>query len=302
MYIRRDSMDSGTPHIGWMFDSKEENLKYTLVPDLETYPELVWLSKHDIFPGVLLAISVFLIAGWSGLIVGFCLSRVLVWNVTATVNSLCHQFGSQRYNTGDDSRNNGWLCLLTMGESWHNNHHYYASSARQGFFWWEIDLTYYVLKLLSKLGLIWDLKVPSAAIMRGTKQVTPNIRIRSQKLLEASDSNLLQISNSLFEFTTELKQAKRNVLSSQHQLQARQLLESLNRSSQALKTLPPKLYAMVKHETQQTIISLEVLISALNSSLQENINSAAAKLENALLQLQGLIHEFVNVNASANVS
>jgi stearoyl-CoA desaturase (delta-9 desaturase) len=75
-----------------------------------------------------------------------------------TINSLAHLFGSQRYNTSDTSRNNFLLALLTLGEGWHNNHHHYAVSARQGFYWWELDITYYVLVVLSWLGIVWDLQ------------------------------------------------------------------------------------------------------------------------------------------------
>ena len=92
------------------------------------------------------------------LIWGFFISTVLCWHATYTINSLSHLFGRQRYRTGDTSRNNWFLALLTLGEGWHNNHHYYPSAARQGFYWWEYDITYYLLKLMSWLGLIWDLK------------------------------------------------------------------------------------------------------------------------------------------------
>ena len=67
-------------------------------------------------------------------------------------------FGKQRYKTGDSSRNNWFLALITLGEGWHNNHHHYPSSTRQGFYWWEIDITYYLLKVMSWMGIIWDLK------------------------------------------------------------------------------------------------------------------------------------------------
>jgi stearoyl-CoA desaturase (delta-9 desaturase) len=67
-------------------------------------------------------------------------------------------FGWKRYQTGDESRNNFWLALITLGEGWHNNHHHYPTTVRQGFFWWEIDLTYYGLLFLEQMGLIWDLK------------------------------------------------------------------------------------------------------------------------------------------------
>jgi stearoyl-CoA desaturase (delta-9 desaturase) len=87
---------------------------------------------------------------------------VLLWHGTFTINSLSHLFGSRRYETTDTSKNNFVLALVTLGEGWHNNHHHFMASARQGFFWWEIDITYYTLKALSGLGLIWELrKVPS---------------------------------------------------------------------------------------------------------------------------------------------
>src|SRR5216684_1484492 len=103
-----------------------------------------------------------LIGGWPLFIWGFCLSTVLLWHDTFTINSLSHLFGSRRYETTDTSRNNWLLALLTLGEGWHNNHHHFMASARQGFFWWEIDITYYTLKFMSWLGIVWDLrKVPT---------------------------------------------------------------------------------------------------------------------------------------------
>ena len=75
-----------------------------------------------------------------------------------------HLFGTRRYETTDDSRNNWLLALITLGEGWHNNHHHYQSSANQGFFWWEVDLSYYALKVLSWVGVVWDLRKPPAHI------------------------------------------------------------------------------------------------------------------------------------------
>jgi stearoyl-CoA desaturase (delta-9 desaturase) len=89
---------------------------------------------------------------------GFAISTVALYHATFTINSLSHMFGSQRYDTGDTSRNNALLALLTLGEGWHNNHHHYASTARQGFFWWELDFTYYILKLFSLCGIVHHLK------------------------------------------------------------------------------------------------------------------------------------------------
>jgi stearoyl-CoA desaturase (delta-9 desaturase) len=92
------------------------------------------------------------------LIWGFFVSTVLLYHGTYTINSLSHLFGTQRFTTGDDSRNNPLLAIITLGEGWHNNHHHYQSSCRQGFYWWEIDFTYMTLYLLSNIGLVWDLR------------------------------------------------------------------------------------------------------------------------------------------------
>jgi stearoyl-CoA desaturase (delta-9 desaturase) len=103
-----------------------------------------------------------LIDGWSGLAWGFVVSTILLYHGTFTINSLSHLFGSRRYATVDDSRNNFLLALITLGEGWHNNHHHYQSSANQGFFWYEIDISYSALKVLSWIGLVWDLRKPGA--------------------------------------------------------------------------------------------------------------------------------------------
>jgi stearoyl-CoA desaturase (delta-9 desaturase) len=97
------------------------------------------------------------------LVWGFCVSTVVLYHATFTINSLAHRWGSRRYATADDSRNNAILALVTLGEGWHNNHHHYPASVRQGFFWWELDLTYGFIKMLAALGLVWDLKTVPAA-------------------------------------------------------------------------------------------------------------------------------------------
>ena len=89
---------------------------------------------------------------------------------TLLINSLAHVFGSRRFATDDDSRNNLLLALITLGEGWHNNHHRYMGTARQGFYWWEIDITYYALKALSWTGLIWDLKPVPVSIYEEARQ------------------------------------------------------------------------------------------------------------------------------------
>jgi len=151
-------------HLGWIFSRKNDVADLVKVADFARYPELMWLHKHELVPPTVLALLSVLIAGWSGLVVGFFWSTVLVYHATFCINSLAHVRGRRRYVTGDDSRNNWLLALFTMGEGWHNNHHAYQSSARQGFRWWEVDATFYLLKALSWTGVVWDLKTPPAAV------------------------------------------------------------------------------------------------------------------------------------------
>ena len=96
------------------------------------------------------------------LVWGFVISTVILYHATFAINSLSHLLGRRRYATDDESRNNFVLALITLGEGWHNNHHHYQSSANQGFFWWEIDISYYILRLLSLFGLVWDLRRPGS--------------------------------------------------------------------------------------------------------------------------------------------
>jgi stearoyl-CoA desaturase (delta-9 desaturase) len=109
--------------------------------------------------------------GWSwtgagaGLVVGFFWSTVLLWHTTFLVNSAAHVFGRRRYETSDTSRNSLIIALLTGGEGWHNNHHHYQGSCRQGFFWYEIDPTWYVLKAMSWVGIVKDMKSPPRRVL-----------------------------------------------------------------------------------------------------------------------------------------
>jgi stearoyl-CoA desaturase (Delta-9 desaturase) len=147
-------------HVGWILSTEHTHTPEKEVQDWSRYPELRWLDRNHWLPGLLLAVVCWLIAGWSGLVWGFVVSTVLLYHGTFAVNSLCQLFGSRRYDTGDDSRNNWPVALLTLGEGWHNNHHHYQSSANQGFFWWEIDISYRALWLLGKVGLVWELRLP----------------------------------------------------------------------------------------------------------------------------------------------
>lgn len=151
-------------HMGWIFSDHSET-EWKRIQDFAKYPELVWLNKYWLVPPTITGIAVFLLFGWPGLFIGFFLSQVLSWHSTYFINSLCHVWGERRFETKDTSRNNLFLALLTLGEGWHNNHHHYMNSARQGFYWWEIDITYYSLKVLSWLGIVWNLKTPPARVL-----------------------------------------------------------------------------------------------------------------------------------------
>jgi stearoyl-CoA desaturase (delta-9 desaturase) len=158
-------------HVGWIFARQHDATDLVKVADFASFPELRWLHKLEVLPAVAIAVLCFLVAGWSGLVVGFLWSTVLLYHATFCINSLAHVRGRTRYVTGDDSRNNWLLALFTMGEGWHNNHHAYQSSVRQGFRWWEIDVTFYILKALSWLGIVWGLKTPTEQVMRNEQRL-----------------------------------------------------------------------------------------------------------------------------------
>jgi stearoyl-CoA desaturase (delta-9 desaturase) len=160
-------------HVGWILSDRYSETPYDDIQDFAKYPELRWLNKHDWVGPWSLGVVCFLIGGWSGLVVGFFASTVLLWHTTFIVNSLAHVFGHRRYETEDTSRNSLLIALVTGGEGWHNNHHRYQSSARQGFRWWQIDTTYYGLWLLARIGIVKDLRpVPRRVIDEPRAQAT----------------------------------------------------------------------------------------------------------------------------------
>ena len=149
-------------HIGWVVRGAWTETDFSQVPDLAKYPELRFLNRPGVqlLPTVGLALAFLSIGGVHALVWGFFVSTVLLWHGSFSINSLSHLFGRRRYATGDESRNNWLLAILTTGEGWHNNHHHYQSAANQGFRWWELDVTYYVLRLLALFGLVWDIRRP----------------------------------------------------------------------------------------------------------------------------------------------
>ena len=180
-------------HMVWFLTHANFHTRHELVSDLSRYPELRFLDRFDVLVPLTLALLLFglgeILSVWAPalgtngaqlLVWGFAISTVVLCHATFTVNSLAHTVGHRRYATRDDSRNNFWLALLTLGEGWHNNHHHFPGSARQGFYWWEIDMTYYALCGLAALGLIWNLKPVPAAMLEARRIDRPRDRRSTQ--------------------------------------------------------------------------------------------------------------------------
>lgn len=167
-------------HLGWFMSKKYYYYNPERVRDLARYPELVFLDRYDSLVPAILFVVLFLsgvlmhtlmpqlhTSGGQMLVWGFCISTIALFHTTVLINSLCHVMGRRRFETEDNSRNSLILALLTLGEGWHNNHHHYPATARQGFMWWEIDITYYLLKLMEKIGIIWDVKgLPRSVLLK----------------------------------------------------------------------------------------------------------------------------------------
>ena len=156
-------------HVGWILSYDYQGTDMERVRDLAKYPELRFLNRWYFLPTVGFGVLTFALGSWWGFVWGFLVSTTLLWHGTFTINSLSHMFGRRRYRTTDNSKNSFLLALITMGEGWHNNHHYYQRATNQGFFWWELDLTYYVLKLLSAVGLVWDLHNPPEHVLAANR-------------------------------------------------------------------------------------------------------------------------------------
>ncbi len=145
-------------HLGWILSDEYDGYDPRRIADFSKFPELRWLDRYHLVPTVAYAVAVYLIGGWGAFLWGFLVATVVLYHGTFLINSLAHIWGTRRFATPDESRNNFLLALVTFGEGWHNNHHYFMSSVRQGVRWWEIDITYYVLRALSWVGITRDLR------------------------------------------------------------------------------------------------------------------------------------------------
>ncbi len=174
-------------HMGWILSTDLEDTDYSRIKDFSKYPELRWLNTYWMLPAVAAGAATFFIGGFFALVWGFAVAQVLCWHGTFTINSLSHLWGGRRYTTDDDSRNNPVLAVVTMGEGWHNNHHHYQVSARQGFFWWEIDATYYVLRALSVVGIVWDLHGVPAHVRADVTPTAPPTATAADEIPRLAD-------------------------------------------------------------------------------------------------------------------
>jgi stearoyl-CoA desaturase (Delta-9 desaturase) len=175
-------------HMFWILAERYQTADLSNIKDFSKYPELRFLDRFEQMIVIATATALFLIGGARALFWGFFVPTVLVWHVTFMINSLAHVWGTRRYQTSDDSRNNPLLAIVAMGEGWHNNHHHYQRSARQGFFWWEVDLSYYILKVLSWFRIVWDVQgVP--AHVRDDKTSPQRNRVQSVDVSHPATTN-----------------------------------------------------------------------------------------------------------------
>ncbi len=150
-------------HLGWILSGESLHAQTVMLgryaPDLTKDRFHVWLSKYHWVPLTLVGLGLLAIGGWKWVLWGIFLRVTLGLHSTWLVNSATHMWGSRRFPTRDESRNNWWVALLTGGEGWHNNHHAHPVSARHGLKWYEFDPNYYGIWVLKQLGLARDIKI-----------------------------------------------------------------------------------------------------------------------------------------------
>jgi stearoyl-CoA desaturase (delta-9 desaturase) len=179
-------------HIGWILSGLYDETDYSRIPDLAKFPELRWLDRNQYAATMIYAAALYAAFGWTGLVYGYFLSTVLLWHGTFTINSLMHLFGRRVFPTSDQSRNSMIFALITMGEGWHNNHHFYPSSAAQGFTWWQVDMSFSLLWLGEKIGLVKGLRrAPSLAVTEALALVRSKLDVSVETSAQAMDDDPL---------------------------------------------------------------------------------------------------------------
>src|SRR4051794_21843719 len=182
-------------HIGWFLNDAKHNVieaSNPVIRDFSKAPEILWLDRLFFLPPMMLAAVMYLAGGMPWLIWGFCLPTVTLAHATFAINTVNHLFGSRRFDTIDESRNNVITAVFAVGEGWHNNHHRFQRAARNGFYWWEFDPTWYTIRLMQVLGLAWDVQpVPSRiyeeARARRARQTAPSVLEPGPIMLELAE-------------------------------------------------------------------------------------------------------------------
>ena len=178
--------------IGWILSDKYSQTDIDRVKDLSQFPELRFLDTFFLLPPLATGAVIWVFAGYDAFLWAGIIATTFLWHGTFTINSLSHVFGTRPYRTTDTSRNNFLLALITCGEGWHNNHHFYQSTANQGWHWWQLDVSYYVIKVMQWLGLVWDVRNPPRHVVESVGQ-TPlysNIRPVLQQAAHAASESV----------------------------------------------------------------------------------------------------------------
>ncbi|MBL7480119.1 acyl-CoA desaturase [Legionella bononiensis] len=173
-------------HLGWYFTINDSATDKSYLKDWLRYPELIWIDRLEWLAPIVMMVLAYSYGalinhfypdlgtnGWQMLVWLFFIPTVCVLHGSCIVNSVLHHVGYRRFNTNDNSRNMWLLALFTLGEGFHNNHHRYQASCKQGIYWWEIDLSYYVIKLLEKLKLISNLRYFPQSILDEGQHIIP---------------------------------------------------------------------------------------------------------------------------------
>src|SRR5579871_332968 len=152
-------------HVGWLFETQGQAEKRRYCPDLAGDPVMRRINRSFRLI-VVLTLAIPFVAGWAwggslhaaaeALLWAGLVRIFLVHHVTWSINSICHFFGERRFETGDHSTNVFWLALPSLGEAWHHNHHAFPRSARHGLRWYELDPSWWLIRAMARVGLVWD--------------------------------------------------------------------------------------------------------------------------------------------------
>ncbi|HQR08997.1 MAG TPA: fatty acid desaturase [Gemmatales bacterium] len=284
-------------HIGWVLSKDYVHTDWQAIRDFSKYPELRWLDRNHWVPGLCLAILCYLVGGLSGLVWGFFVSTVITYHATFCINSFCHIIGNVRYKTTDKSKNSALMALITLGEGWHNNHHYYQSSANQGFFWWEFDVSYYMLKMLSWCGLVWDLRaVPKEKLHPKTEKLVepakaPALTSEAAPVITPIMASIQAAAHSVMQSLTHAAEVASQAAASAKQTAAEashSASEALHHAAEAAAVKAKAAYQSLAHATEAASaaaasmkVSAADAAHAATDALFHAVEAAAAKARQA---------------------